>query len=673
MAGFEDFDSFDSFEDSFDEDEMIALTARPPVSQPERGTVEITESGEYTQLPKPLEVQPPVDTKAQDLLAARGEVSILRSRLEALTKAKEDEIRRLSEEAKAAKIAAEERISTLGAQNTVLEDDKKFLHNQLKLRSHEPKRRKLDEAEKPREVKVEKEVRTIVVRTSVPDERPGLVEHLIRHTVRGLPRSCMEYLARISIDTKFTCKGCVILPREPISGSIQAYLVAKQSLLKLDDLVEEFCEVVSRLIGQLVDAQRLLAVPFLLAVLHATVRFRPNAVKDDVLEQLMDLNFDILERYEHTLKADMDDPEFPSNVPDHIALLQSTTMLFSVELLELLFSCAQLRLEALRARVWAKLQPTLLPKLLSTHSPVNVAFAAVEMVIASQTGDQRQILLVAKLIAEEPAPRIGFQLYGLNRMIGSNKDARRLDSMVPSARRNFEGKLVTPTPLPVANWETGDNGHVSHVALLGLRVLELLTVCNDMYRSARPLIDVPVIKILTANATMEQDFVYAHPRHRLVPTRIMTVAKTVAILHVLWHRFQKGELQIPRDTSHELLVLLTRVAFSQTKEGLWDASMNYMRKMRVQFGIRAPLFNEYAEARARKLAHITAASSMEDICEAELTFANGLEFAYEDNTICLAREILEMLTTGPEADNLYSSMNSEVEDWDMDQDQMDER
>ena len=195
--------------------------------------------------------------------------------------------------------------------------------------------------------------------------------------------------------------------------------------------------------------------------------------------------------------------------------------------------------------------------------------------------------------------------------------------------------------------------------MLNLRVrvaqfIENFLLCSDGDTEALALRD--HIKAIVRVIGLEQLAILRNPRSCNVHLHGVVIQILVRILHYVVEDSKGISTLVYPETIYEIFVYLLRIAFGSSS--LSTEAGDLLVRIRTNHPDLV-VFNEHCETRARNLSHVEHSRDGRVLAEAEVHFANGLEFPYEEETVELAREILDSCVTHDEADNLYFNMTNE--------------
>lgn len=714
--------SFDDDDDMFLE--LLKNTQAPrPIPQPPQRQF----STPPQNLPQTHTASQPQANPAQNanlnhelqLFQAQGEILILRAQLQALQALKSEEIQRLTLEFQNSSTQAQGHIAALKQSVDKLEDEKKFLGNEIRSLSA-AKRRKISANDKApaTDIDVSTPAASFAERSTSASTRPRngaevvakpkiapvirvlddwslVCLHLWSYTINGSKRTTMEFLSRICVDSAVDGGSELkIEARTPILAAVWNYLLLKKDA-RLDQLVFQFSQQIMSLVEILLSKTEklpgfILPVPFLVSLVHACVNFKVSAVDEKLVQFLVQKTCDIMKRLVSLLRLSEDEEESFSD--DHSVtyqhrLLENFTLVLTFDLLEDAMTIASQFGPQFVAKLWAldAVSAELLNKILPENSErfksatqINLVYNYVEMLSASlveggfaTNNVNFEKLLVSSLIKVfliDIPIKDDFMFFGLNRSLGNNGDFGRISNAIPEkpdstfshAQISIAFPVKPPDPSEKSEYLTLTS-HEHHLLSLRVRIvnlLESLVISGCMHL----LNQKENIKSLVRIIAFEQNTIMHQPRSQFVHMRLTIVAVLLRVLYYITDEHKNINNLIYPETLYEIFVILMRIAFGSDSL-LFDAQ-KLLTEIRAQ-GITDPgIFNRWCESRSREIAHINLhdarPSKYSELGNAECDFANGLEFPYELETIEIAREILGLCVNHDEADNLYYNMNCEA-------------
>lgn len=706
---------------SFDDDDdpllmqLVQATQRPAPTAQNGSNVMIPENPQNLDVPTN-----PANFQLQ-LFSAQGEISILRAQLELLQNQRAAEIALLRAEAKNAQSSAQEHVTVLKQTVDKLEDEKKFLGNEIRSLSA-VKRRKVaengtqiasntdlhgrsdlanevsnDHGSDPRKSLQKPFAVAGGARIQLHDDWSQLTYHLWHYTINGSDRTSMAFLSKICTECTVEADGKLTVPANtPLLACLwDALLDVKH--LRLDLLVLHICTMLLALISELLRLHEasvpgiLVSVPFLISIVHATITFKPSAVTEALAKTLVSSFSKILQKFVFVLHLNDEEGETfstHSTVPYQRRLIENFILISALDVLEnAVMVSTQFGPEFCR-NLWnlGTLDLALLQQILPENTErfvslvqINLVSSFVEMLSAAVyedyfcTTNERLNLLIVKSLLKVFIIDIGikedFMFYGLNRVLGNNLDFEKISQAVPSEPEKVFNKLLVSMPYPVKKRELSRKeefhlalNHDRHLLNLRVRIvllLEAIVVSNKM-----DLLNLKEnIKLIVRIIGYEQNHVIHQPRYELIYMRLTIIAVFVRIFYYMIEEQKNINTLIYPETLYEIFVVLLRIAFAS--DSLSFEAHELLSQIRAKGVTDMGVFNKSCEFRSREIAHFDLYSSNPEkyieLAGIEGDFANGLEFPYELDTIELAREILSVCVNHDEADNLYYNMNKETQ------------
>ncbi|KAI5969975.1 LCD1 [Candida margitis] len=659
--------------------------------------------------------QQPINNEIQaKLFQADGEIATLKAQLALLQNSKRDELNTLRQSYDALKRTKDEEAAALKEAVLKLEDDRKFLKNEL-VTTTALKKRKIDnnsqqngaqpstEADKHAiEASLESDAslasiasQTIQKVIRVQHETSTLIDQIWTYCIPGSKRSSIEYLSKICFDFDIdTLYGYKVQRKTALSSFVSNVLMSMKTE-RLDDLIERFSVLLLNIIQEAIAHKATLSVPFFVSLLYCTVSFRPVAVTESVIVKLiqeisqLSLNYLFLLNPNLEEEADFDNYH---DVPDQIISIERFILICCLDLIEKLTTICSIHGSEFIHSIWT--DHHILPQALVTSclpqnaerfksvAQINLVSNVVEMLVASVTeetfgfneavSDFNLIASLMKIFLIEIPIKDGFRFYGLARFSGNNCDLKMIDLTIPTSHDNLNNYLVT-IPQPVyKDLDTELNrsklqlNHEAHLLNLKIKVCELFQSIIITKQTIDFLIDKEHFKSLTRIINLEQAFMASCPRSPVIHSRVHLIGQIVKIINYLTQDLHEASDLIYSETMYEMFVALSRIAFGA--DSLSTEAHKLLVKIRSQGHFDITVLNRSCEIRARQLNHLTSTDyySREGVvvggkllANVESDYANGLEFPYESETVELSREILNRFVNHEEADNLYFNMNYE--------------
>ncbi|CUM46238.1 uncharacterized protein AC631_00052 [Debaryomyces fabryi] len=721
-------------DDDFDDDDDEILLALTKVKSTQNRQVTTpnnidkpTQNNNNTQLPS--------DDIQVRLNRSDGEIAILRAQLQQLQNQKQEDLNKLKESYNIDKLKNDEQLKALKFTVQKLEDEKKFLNNELR-GATAIKRRKLpnrvDESmmdidamsildpqqangvtykhEQAESVEPETELRPILPQKviKIQNDASLFTDHIWNHCINGSKRSTLNYLSKIYVDTDILVHDFRTNAKMPLSTAITEYLMLKKNL-RLDELVAEFTQTLSDLVEILVEKKLILSIPFLLALIHASLNFRSSAVSQASIKALLESICKLALNFTFLLDSSQDEEDFINyhDVPNQVMVLEKFALVCCLDIIEKLMSLSSLFGARFIDTIWKEnyIKVELFRKCLPENTErfknfaqINLIYNFVEILMSSISettfaydGAPNKVLnesiinsLLKVFLIDLPV-KDDFMFYGLNRIIGNNIDFNKVDCIIPTSETLLNHSMICrPCPIPYEyllekmvpvkkenNLNSKDlqmnqlafelqSKHEFHVLNLRLKVATLLESFIVTKSSTQIFELKEYIKSIVRTIGFEQVFIMRSPRSRTIYLRIQIIAVLVRILNYISSEVRGLNNLIYPETLYEIFVILLRIAFGSNS--LSSEAHSLLLEIRNRYKYDKAVFNDNCERKAREINHITFSDLHTDgkvVADIESELANGLEFPYETDTIELAREILDLCVTHEEADNLYFNMNNE--------------
>lgn len=645
------------------------------------------------------------------LLRAQGEVSILRAQLEAAQSAKNEEVQTLHNKMSAMQNSSRDHISALKQTVDKLEDEKKFLANEVRSLSG-TKRRKYPgssqastltgsaEIDAGSPLKYPRETKTTEAKTMVPnkpmimasppkylvpDDWSQLCLHIWRYTINGGSASSMDFLSRICLEEKLIVRSIdyEIDEKIPLLQALWAVLLGMRQM-RLDMAVARFCHVIFEMVTVLMQRACYTGVPFLISVVYGCINFKTSALTRDLAVEIVLQASAYLQQLVHVLQGEQEFGD--TNVPVQTRLLQHATLLFCFDLLEnTVVICTQFG-RSFISGMWEQghLRLDLMKQILPENTErfvssaqINLVYNFIEVFSASMSeggvygeffnntsSDGLIIKSLIKVLLIDIPTKSDFSFYGLNRMIGNNHDFALLEQAIPKNPPQCFGSGLVMLPFPIRRPEASESEHVHmlmahemHLITLRLHIVRHLE-CVVVSGGLELLKLKENIKSLVRIIGFEQNLVIHQPRDSKVYMRVEIIGGLIRILfYIIEEHNNINDLIFP-ETLYEILVILMRIAFSS--DSLLLQAHALLSEIRKKGITNAGVFNRECELRSRDVAHFNLYAAREnkyaELANIEGDFANGLEFPYDGETVEMSREILAVCVNHDEADNLYYNM-----------------
>lgn len=646
-------------------------------SKPQNGNDLTNKSSSSTQRSSMADLPDEIRTK---LYQADGEIAVLKAQLEQARSKEQEETNKLKQLFNESKKSMEEQINLLKFNVQKLEDEKKFLDNQI--RSNYSKRRKVSENSN---VTNESRVKTAVDAIApakpnkqrlirVQNDTTLLTEYLWRLSINGSKCTTMEYLGKICLKDSITVHGLIFPAQLPISGLILEYLISKKDL-RLDRLIEEFFTVLSQLINVLIKSKLISSVPFLLSLIHGILGFKPSAINKSTMLNLTTTIINIIKEFKSTLDSEDKDLFNYNKTPQYIQL-EKFILIILMDILESIMILCNLHQDSslsltLYYDVDVKgLLNQFLPKnqeALLSIVQINIIYNIVEILnnfyemnpLEELSSETIQTLINIHLLGIPI--KENFRMFGLNRCIGNNVDFQIIDRIIVNTKFNniqITKLIVLPNPFDEVS-STDDYEieyhHEYHMLQLQLQVSKMIENYLINRVDITLLKNIDTVKIIIRLINLEQYKVQKDPRSKLILFRLKLITNFIRNLDYLFKICKKLNEIITLETLNELTIVLARIAFS-SNENLSELNRKLYGDLRTR-NYKLPITNLEIELKSRQLHNINEThQDKQYLAEIESYSANGLEVPYDNETIELSREILGYCIDNEVADNLYMNM-----------------
>ena len=684
----------------------------------------------FNTIPVPLTsqiLQSPLDEQIQaKLFQADGEIATLQAQLLQLQNQKRDELNDLRQAYEALKKSKDAETEALKEAVHKLEDDRKFLKNEL-ITSNALKKRKIDLTQEdgllatmgttngnttvnasgmaetpPTSVATDVEViREKVVQKIVRVENDTVVfiDHLRKYIMLGTNRSSFSFLNKICFDSDLdfnfeTTSKTQIKKQQAISPVLlEAIMNLREN--RLDDMIDKVNTLLMNIIEISIQNDLILPVPFLVSLMHCTLTFKSAAVTEKLIKKLVVWLSDFAAKYVYLLSPDLEEESkigIHSEKPLQVTALEKFLLIQLVDTLEKAVILASGFGAKFLTSVWkislmVSLVNTLLPQnteRFKSIAQINTVTSIVGLTASSvaeegftfnsvktETGIVSALI---KVLTFDLLVKNGFHFYGLNRILGNNSDMQKIELAVPREHDRLNNYLVTIPPPIRLNLFSQDpqtfgfshEKYETHLLHLRIQVAHLFLTWIITKQSVSMLRDRDHFKSLFRVIGIHQSYVANNVRSKHVGLRIQLIALLVKVINYITQDLHEASDLIYSETMYEMFVVLLRIAFGA--DSLSSDAFKLLVKIRSRGLSKLTVFNEWCEMRAREVNHVGLLQkdiSGRSLATIESDYANGLEFPYEAETVELARDILNRFVNHEEADNLYFNMNPEYDDIEM--------
>lgn len=330
------------WDDDDDDDDILELADRPPMTQ--------LAVSSATQV-----------SDSVDVIRAKGEASVLREKLNMLEKNIRDQDENQRKIQKTLEIDHQNEVQKLKIELQRLEDERKFFILEQKniFNSKQGKKETPDNREvitittKKRKINQEvKEYVSLVPNHKVQDDCSLFYDYLVSYGLPAINSTVLEMLDHICLnvtDLKLGDDSIFLERRKPIGPFLRTQLFKWKSIYTLDQLVDKTLESFAILIQKISSANETrYPVPFLIALMHATVNFRHSASRINSLKDVFQFLTDLVISDPRVLRKPIhEDPLEIDAYPDVLQykLLDELTIMYSFDVLEscisILLNCSK--------------------------------------------------------------------------------------------------------------------------------------------------------------------------------------------------------------------------------------------------------------------------------------------------------------------------------------------
>lgn len=323
----------DLWDDNDDDDDILELVNRPPMSQ------------------MAVPIKPP-ESQAEQLMKAKGEVGVLRQKLSMLEKTLREHDDNQKKLESSLKSSHEEEVTKLKIELERLEDERKFMlleqkhlftpRNSSKSETtHETETAEPSPIEnKRRRMEPVKEYVTLTQNFKV-DDGSLFYDHLLNFKLLGSEHTVLEMLDHIctyKTDLILSPEHKIIKARLPLGRPIRSLIFKWKSIYTLDQLVDKTLEILAIAIKSVsVLPENKLAIPFLISLMHCTINFRHSATSVSSLKDVFQFITDFIISDPKFLKQPLHESPLDLDVsPDvfQYSMLDQLCMTYSFDVLE---------------------------------------------------------------------------------------------------------------------------------------------------------------------------------------------------------------------------------------------------------------------------------------------------------------------------------------------------
>ncbi|GMM34179.1 Lcd1 protein [Saccharomycopsis crataegensis] len=641
-------------------------------------------------------------------LQAVGEIAILRARLEEVEKNKTQQIRNAVKTHAEYSKDKEQKINDLQHQVSKLEEEKHFYIAELKnpYLHKDPaanKRRKtgLDNTEnlkpsftsakaqlknKPNGgeapidedvemVPVEKQkqsldqdkrkLTSIVPKRRQPNYKSLFIESIWSHCIFGSSRKTFDILAKLCITFDYNYGSFKVKKfSDSIASCIMEFLVNTNNEIKISDLISEFLEILVNFCNTLINNDELLAVPFLLALIHNSVTFRSSTASKDILKVVLKFSAELALNYLTLLDSTIDTHDFANTKPiatqtenylptrvienHQIVVIRAFILIFSSDIFEASCKVASYYEDSDYVKeIWMDIVPVnFIRSCLSSSCPINCAVNMIESLCASVTDnfavnlssfdksydyskefcDKELIKLILSLLSHEIEPRPQLFISGLNRSLGNNSKTRLLSEIIPesnilaSCSKSPKNLVYAAFPLSLESESTIEEVDLNHKKAHEKHIFYLkssLISCFENYLTVDGVNKVTYmysgefVRNFTDEMRYQQDLIMRNPRSEMMASRVDLISSIILLLAP----FFSNDNDVNEDDTSINSRNLNGIVNTNVKRQMSviltriafssilapESALEILSEARLNSKYDGFLFNEFCEQKARQL------------------------------------------------------------------------
>lgn len=586
-----------------DDDLLLELSTRPPKP---------TQNSLATQIPNRDSLQLTSGAN-NELIRAQGEASMLRDKLDLLNEERKRDKERQIKQEEGLQASHNEELALLKLKLQNLEDEKKFLLLEVKKNSssHKPrtagqssfmdpsssadeitatentpvgKKVNGDQQSKKRRIVDDSIPKRSAIATTRPttDDSGQLSDCLMLHRIDGVDLRTMEILDCLKLVSSrdFTCDKLKIGAGESIGKQLTQLLLQCKKTMPLDRLIKTIIDVLCSLIQEImVSKGSRLAIPFLLVIIYQTIIFRPSAVQQIVLKDLLNFICNLIKAFQNFLKRPLHEKSSTSDVEPQILqyeLIDLLDIVYSYDILEASISVLQSHPSEVYREV---LTPSLLKAIeviyklalpLSYKPTMSVVFNAVEILnmlsgmIDPSTSKPIQVdslwwkdcinrlyHLLGKHtdtfnpFNENSTETFSFSrfhdVYGMVRSIGSNSIGRLIPRLLYKDRLQDLPRVILKDDVPETTKFLDNHNLAINMErcflLLKANILNILENLVTLYPAEIGVANGTMLIQLTKFMSTEQELILHRGLGQLSPNlsfRCTLIEQSMALIYRLW-------------------------------------------------------------------------------------------------------------------------------------------
>ncbi|GMG39393.1 unnamed protein product [Ambrosiozyma monospora] len=552
--------------------------------------------------------------------------------------------------------------------------------------------------------------------TLYQDEKNLFIEAISSHVIPGATSSTLQFLSNITSSFDYTCLDFRILAnKDSFKSSIINYLIKFENRNRIDLLIHDFIKILLDFIERVFqndDYQNdILAIPFLLSLVHFSLNYRPKAITVKLMVRCIETISSYLENYGDILRQESlyidfnqdfsednnqeDSDLLLDNKTTHVKIIEMFIVVNSMCILESIVSIASYLNNFnndYKTKVWSKLPKSLLTSCLSTRTPIEFLINIVVMLTNSIEENKRfafnnankkppngplsieihSILekLISLLNNADWNLNMALNVYGLNRTIGSNNNFKLLECLMPTTLSSLPIPKSSDTYRAISlSPELQPKNKLKHefqIVTVQHKILQLFETYFTLNanKSIKPETLKNLVDALVYNLGIQQDLILSSPRAPSITLRLSCIKLIVKLLHYLLSSessdYDISITTLNSFTLREMVVHLLRISADNIK----SLSADFLTKMRLtENHFVHPIFHDperFGDCLPRYSSLKKKSENLNELVDIEVGASNGIEFNYDDETIDLARDVIAQCITGDEADALHYSINYDI-------------
>lgn len=543
------------------------------------------------------------------------------------------------------------------------------------------------------------------------DERSTFTESISSYVIPGTQKPVLEYLSDIT--SKFDYEYCgfkMVHEIDNFKSIILKFLIEFDDKHRLDLLISNFINFIFNYISKCLIPENncLLQVIFLLPLMNFSLNYRPKAISDDLIQfitkevtSILQLFPDIISseinylstsdsknilEYIQSRDDDIMDYSFLEK-PIHIKILEIFCSIYSINILESLAQLASFRMENFincKAAIyfWKNIQPKLFYSLLQPLTTFQFIQNGLNILISStfdnsnfaftfkkdRNGESINFKIVTYLITlfDESLSKNKFNITGLNQSLGFNSFTKLIELISPlqgeksSLPRTHPIEKYNEIILGDASCDDDDDEIILEFKIKLINLFEILISMNESINFNE--FHDEIFKKLTKLIDDEQTSIFKSPRSINIGKRVKIICKSILLIKFLINDL---DYPLPMQSLNGKLFIISILRVSSNN--MRDISLNFLKKVRSK-GYEGTIFNSGLED---NMLDKFGALSKDFKLELEMDLINGIEFDYPMDIIDTCKDMLIDLIGEQDSDKLTSSINYDLPNFDLDQDDVD--